>query len=563
MNKEQLLDAVGGIDEEILLESQIKNSRGSVMLRRLLLAAAIIGALTVTVIAASGLFSRSIENADLVTDETVFPFNMDAQGNIIMEGQSGLKVTMEVTVNEDAPAYLEEFYVLEMPEQWRVAGGGSSGDGYVYYSHSYAWKKGDLPGKVRLEQNVVSYYTDGIYGEKCVGTLPKLNENDGVTSQITEFAGISVLKVTIPALPRFTDDPSIDAYYCVDGETRLYWTDGDYMLMFAYPSWMSDSEAKTYMNSIEKEAYVDARPDDFGKVNPQSIAQRLPHLSIGADNGTTCANNTMGLGRFTYSDGYIYCGVPGSIYRFDTTTGQTTRMILADAYADPGELFATDNYICYLDTWNNLMALGKDGTTEEYIYQGIHSAKLYAEGMTLYSNTGIIDLQTGKVEKWPEGTIGYYVDEGYVYTIREDVMAFFRAKKGTNDFEEISLSFYPISVLSNDGAVYLSRGGLEKTWNIMRYENGEEEELPVRALEFQVVGDQIIYRCEDEDGRQIKSYDMHTGQVEVLCREGFNFSILEERYLCVLCADENGQGYGVITDWNTGKQWVLDIYNES
>lgn len=559
MNKDQLFDAIGGIDEGFLAEAQMKAKRSTGTLRRVLLAAAIIGALAVTAMAASGLFSRPVEDGDIVTGETVFPFYMDEKGNIITEGAAGLKVRMDVTVNADAPEYLEEFYVLDMSEEWKIAGGGSAGDGYVWHSNGFEWAKGDLPGKVRLWQDAVSYYTVGTYGENVVDTLPKLDERDGVTSEITEFAGISVLKVTIPKLTRFVGDPNINAYYCVEGETRLYWTDGDYILMFAWPAWMPDSEAEQLMRSIEKEAFVDSRPADFGKIDPAGIARRLPDFSVAPETGTTCANNTMGLGRFTYSDGYIYCAGDGYIYRYDLQTGDTEEIVLADKYAGPGEMFATENYICYLDTWSDLKVLPKKGGEEGYIYQGIHSPRLYAEDTILYSSNGVMDLQTGQITQWPKGTIGYYVDDQYVYTIRDEVQGFFRAKKGTMNFEEVSLSFQPISILSHDGAVYMTQGGVYKPWDVICYQDGEETVLPVKALEFQIFDGLLIYRCEEEGGMVIKTYDLHSGKTEVLCEEGFNFSILEQRYVCVLCADENGQAYATIIDWQTGERACVDV----
>ena len=559
MNKEQLLEAFGGIDESFLVEAQEMKPRNTGVLRRVMLAAAMVATLTITVLATAGLFSQPVENGDIVTGETVFPFYMDDKGNIITGGATGLKVTMDVTVNADAPEYLEEFYVLDMSEEWVIAGGGGAGDGYVWYSNGFEWSKGDLPGKVRLWQDTVSYYTEGTYGDNVVGTLPKLDERDGVTSEITEFAGISVLKVTIPELTRFANDPNINAYYCVEGETRLYWTDGDYMLMFAWPSWMADSEAEVLIRSIEKEAYVDTRPEWFGKIDPNGIAERLPDFSIGHETGTTCANNTMGLGRFAYADGYIYCAGDGYIYRYDLQTGNTDKIVLSDKYAGPGEMFTTENYICYLDTWSDLVALPKKGGEEKYIYQGIHSPKLYAEDTMLYSSGGVMDLQTGKITQWPKGTIGYYVDDQYIYTIRDDVQGFFRAEKGTMDFEEFSLSFQPISILSYDGAIYMTQGGVNKPWSVTCYKDGVETMLPIKALEFQIFDGNLIYRCEEEGGRVIKTYDMQTGEIEVLSEGGFNFAILEQRYLCVLCADEEGLSFVTIIDWQTKEQTILDI----
>lgn len=558
MKREELLNAIGGIDESLLMESENAARCSGRMVRRVALAAAVIGALALTAAAATGLFSRPIGGSEIITDETVWPFSMDSDGNIIMEGVEGLKVTMEVAVNEDAPEVLEEFYVLEMSEEWSLAGGGGCGDGFFRYSNGYEWEKGALPGRVRLNQDVTYWYKENVYGENCVDTLAKLTAADGVMAEATEFAGISVLKVTIPALPRYKDWPSINAYYCVDGETRLYWTDGDYMLMFAYPAWMSDKEAEQLMRSLEKQPYVDPRPDGYGTVDPDAIADRLPGFSIGQDTGTTCANNTMGLGRFAYSDGYIYCAEVGCIYRYNVESGKTEEMILTDEHADPYQLFATDGYICYTDTWMDLMALDKEGTTEEPVYQGIHSAKVYADGMTLYTTDGIIDLHSGQITNWPAGVHSFYVDDTYVYALQENANCFLRAPKGTLDFEQFPVSFRPISILADGEDIYMTRGDTDKSWNVIRYRDGVETELPIRSLEYQVFDGQIIYRCEDEERWAIKRYNLETGEIMMLHEEGFNFSILEERYVCIYCAGSDGQGYCTIIDWQTGETVTID-----
>lgn len=559
MKREQLLDAVGGLDETMLMESEQKLRRGGKTAYKIVLVAAAIAALAATAAATAGLFSRPIGGSEIITDETIAPFSMDSEGNIIMEGVEGLKVTMEVEVNEDAPDVLEEFYVLEMSDEWHIAGGGGSGDGYFRYSQGYEWKKGDLPGRVRLNQDITYWYEAGVYGENCVDTLSKLTAADGVTAETTEFAGISVLKVTIPALPRYKDGPSIDGYYCVDGETRLYWTDGDYMLMFAYPAWMSDKEAEELMLSLEKQPFVDPRPEDYGKVNPESIAQRLPDLSIGMDNGTSCANSTMGLGKFAYGDGSIYCAGEGCIYRYEIATGNTEKMVLSSPYADPDNILVTGDHILYTDSWSDFVALSKDGATEEFVFQGFHLGHLYAEGTTVYITEGIIDLRTGTVTSWPEGVHSFYVDDTYIYALQEDENCFLRAPKGTMDFQKIPVSFCPIRVLADGEDIYMSRGGADKTWTVIRYRDGEETELPIRALEFQVFDGHIIYCCEEEERWAIKSYNLETGEIRVLHEEGFNFSVLEDRYVCILCADGNGQSYHTVIDWQTGERYLIDV----
>ena len=554
MKREQLLEAIGGVDEQFLMETEQTAKHSGRSVRRIVLVAAIIAVLALTAAASTGLFSLPIGKNEIKPDETVAPFAMDADGNIIPEGVQGLKVTMEVETNAGAPAWLEEIYSLELPKGWTYSGGGSAGDGYRYATMEMNWRMGDKPGELRLHQSVVSYYVEYIYGENCVDTLPKLSPDDLVTSETVSIAGIQALKVTIPELPWHKEGKD-GSDYCAGGETRLYWTDGDYMLQLDYPYWMKDSQVEKILARLEKKDFVPLTPQDYGTINPDRIADIMPVFEVEQGNtGTTAANSVMGLGRFVYNDGYIYFGEVGCIYRYDLQNGETKKFILSNEHSDPEYMFATENYICYADGYSGLMAMKKDGSGEEVIYEGIGSSSLYAEDMILYTADGILNLQTGEVTRLPEGILSYYTDDTYIYAVPEDDGHYFlRSQKDSLDFEKMELSFFPIKVLADGEDLYFTEGGQSRHYQVIRYHDGVETRLPISAVEYQVLDGHVIYRCEDEAGRSIKSYNLQTGEIKVLHDEGFNFSILQERYICLLCADSNGRGYYCILDWETGE----------
>lgn len=554
MKNHQLLDAIGGIDESILAEAEAKPAATKRLTPRLILIAAVVCLLAVTAYAATELLSKPIHSSEIVTGETVFPFTMDKEGNIVMEGVSGLKVTMDVEINPDAPDWIRELYVLDPGEGWVHKGGGSSGSRYEIATKFTTWEKPGQPGELRLDQSVVDFYRNHTYGEKCVDTLPKLSEADGVTVKTVIVGNIEALKVTIPALPNYTGTD-----YCHGGETRLYWTDGNYMLHLDYPYWVTDAQAEAMLQAITVQQFAPATPEDYGRINPQSITERLPDLSIGMDNGTTCANNVTGLGYAAYGDGCIYlAGNENSIYCYEIASGKLAELPLANQTYNPGHMMVTDQYILYSNVWEDLIALKKDGTTEEPVFEGVGSAQLYAEGTTLYTTQGILDLYTGKIQNWPEGVHSYFVDENYIYAVQEgDEKCYLRAEKGTLDFEQISLSFRPVKVLSVDGALYMSKSG---TWDVIRVREGKEETLPVKALEYQVIGDLLIYRDEETSGRSLKSYHLQTGEIRELCDKAFTFSVLEERYLCVFCAYQT-ESYYTLIDLQTDTVTRIDIAN--
>lgn len=558
MKQEQLLQAIGGVSEDMLMESETTKRPAGKSVRRMVLVAAVVGVLAITAAASAGLFSRPIGDTGIVTDETVAPFDMDAEGNIIMGGVEGQKITMEVQIDPDAPAYLEEIYYLELSKQWKDVGGAGAGDEYIYFNWERWWEVEGKPGRLRLHQSATSNYINGVSGKNVVDMLRGLPADTKLTTEKVTMAGLEMLKLTIPELPGY--DESQGHLYCAGGETRLYWSDGRYLLQLDYPYWVTDAEAEKLLQTLQTKGSVAVYPEDFGTVNAEKIAALSPYFEIEPGNtGTTVGNIVMGQGRFAYGDGGIYYSELGHIYHYNLETGATKTYVLSDKMDSPMHLFITENYICYTDSWSKLVALPKDGSPETILYEGINSGTLYAEGMILYIPDGCIDLSTGKITPWKEDLIRWHVDEELIYGVEgSESKSFLRIRKDTMETERIELSFAPITVLADGEDLYFTETGAGDRYCLVHYRDGVETKLPIRALEYQILDGHVIYRCEDEAGRAIKSYNLETGEIKVLSEEGFNFSILEERYVCLCCADDNGQGYCTVLDWQTGEYVQLE-----
>lgn len=554
MKQEELLEAIGGIDEGFLMEAEqgVPGKKGGSLMGKLGLVAAIVAALAVSVAASTGVFSRPVEDMGMVTDETVAPFDMDAQGNIILQGVKGLKITMEVELNKEIPDSLEEIYYLDVPGNWESYGDGTQINRYQIGFWDTFWAQEGKSGRMHLQQSVA---TDYALGNHCVDTLPKLDEADGVTVQAVEFAGLHGVKVTVPqGLSRK------DAQYCPDGETRIYWTDGAYMMKFVYPRWVSDDDAEAILKTLHKERYIQAIPEDYGIVNVEKLRELKPGLDLDAGNGTSIANIVMGQGMFAYGNGRIYYGGVGRIYSIDPANGGVEELVLANPYSHPYYLFTTEDYVGYVPEYDTLEVLALDGSGEKQIYQGIGSTNLYADGMQLYSDGGKemlsrIDLNTGEITDLLPDVNTYYVDGENIYATQTGQGHYFlRSGKEAVDFEKVPLSFYPIKVLADGEDLYFCEGGVGGTRQLIRYRDGEETRLPIFAYDYQILDGHLIYR--DEGNRKLlKSYDLATGDTKVLCDTLFDFGILEGRYICSLCFGGDVE----IFDWQTGEIQIVDI----
>lgn len=560
MKKEQLLEAIGEVDEQLLLQSELVCHTGKKTIRRLLLVAAAIALLAITAAAGVGLMSRPIGETEIILGETIAPFYMDAQGNIIPSGVEGIKIAMEVAVDADVPTYLEEIYHLNMSEEWEWSGGGGGMGLYTYFSWSKCWAQEGKPGEVRLHQNVV----DATQKIQTVDLLEKLTvEAELLTAQKTNVAGIEVLKVVIPAQPNYKGTK-----YCPEGETRLYWCDGQYLLQLDYPNWISDAEAEKLLKTIEKEEYIVPLPEDYGTVNTERISQLSPQFSVQkGQTGTAMANSVMGWGRFACSDNVIYYGNDGQIIGFDLQTQKSTIYQLPNRLSSTLELFATENYICYEDMRDALMAQPKKGGEPVAIYQGLGVTHLYADGPELYSNNGAdylsrINLETGKVEHLVDNANSYYVDDTYIYVVQSgtDENYFLRSRKDTIRFEKIPLSFHPVKVIADGEDLYFCRGGKGYDYRVIHYRDGVEKELPVYAYDYQIMDGKLLYHDEREEW-MIRSYDLKTGEISVLQERCHDFAIMEGRYIGFTCVDDENHPYPVILDTKTGESYKPKLTN--
>lgn len=560
MKKEELLEAMSFVSEDLLQETEAKPRFSGKMLGRLILVAATVAALAISVAAATGLLSRPIGEVGIVENETVAPFEMDAEGNIILGGVKGQKVTMQVEIDPDAPGYLEEIYHIEPSTPWKSAGGAGSGSLYIHYTWDKYWEVEGKPGRLRLHQSTTSNYINNVSGENVVDLLRGLPAGTELTTEKVTMAGMEMLKLTIPELPGY--DENKGHLFCAGGETRLYWSDGRYLLQLDYPYWVTDAEAEKLLSTLSSRKYVVPYPEDYGKVNTQRLSQLDPEFYVTeGKTGTVMANSVMGTGRFAYSDGNVYYGGDGKMIAYNLETGTVKTIWLPDDHDLTFDLFATENYICYEDMRDALMAAPKDGGEPVVIYQGLGIHHLYAEGPMIYTNNAAdylsrINLETGKEEILLEGgAYRYFVDDSYIYVAQGDgKQQIMRSPKDKIDFQPISLSFYPVTVLADGDALYMAKGGKDVQRQVIQYKDGMETRLPVYSWQYQILGDQLIY-LDEIDRDTLKSYDLNTGETKVLMERAVDFSLMEGRYLGIERVDENRHTFPAILDLETGKYY--------
>ena len=116
------------------------------------------------------------------------------------------------------------------------------------------------------------------------------------------------------------------------------------------------------------------------------------------------------------------------------------------------------------------------------------------------------------------------------------------------------LDFTPNKVIADGECLYFCewidenrRGEGEPRYQLNRVEDGVTTKLQVYSWFYQIVNDCVLYREEGTDA--LKSYNMKTGETQILAANVFEFAVLKDRYVCIARYDEDV----VILDWDNNK----------
>lgn len=565
MTREDILEAIGAVDGNLIAESEaLTLGRRSPVLWKICAAAAVVAAMGVTALAAVKLLSRPVEDGG-VTVGTVAPFSIDNGGNIVMEPVTGWKVAMEVEFDADAPETLEEVYRLLPSELWKYQYDSVRDDDLLEdHENLTVWAHANGPGQIRLHQHVAGYY--GLEGENVVDCLHDLPLDVELKTEIVTIANHQVLKLTIPAV-RIDGMLDQNAMYCEEGEVRLYWTDGKYLLQLDYPIWVPEKEVETMLGSLFTIKHVEVYPDHWGKIEPERIAALDPGFMLDEDQtGTTAINDTMTVGMMAYEDGMLYLGASGGIFQYEIETGEYA-FLETEEYSLPRNVFLTENYICYTDYIfgrYGLYCISKDGSKRDYVYEGISIGSLRVVGSMLYGLDGEelkrIDLQTGEITTLAENVNRYFVTEKYLFVLPVDGNFFLRSDRDDIRFERFSLTFRPISMVNDGEDLYFTEGGeLEegkRRYQIVQYSDGVERRLLIYSDRFQLLNGKVIY-ADESDSSIIKAYDLADGKIDVLQENVFDFYICPDGNVVFHYLYRDGWG---ILDQESGELTKVENY---
>jgi len=250
---------------------------------------------------------------------------------------------------------------------------------------------------------------------------------------------------------------------------------------------------------------------------------------------TTCANIVMGGGDFAYHNNFIYFNTRSGIGEYDLLSKESV-IIPSKNHVD-SSLYIDDNYIYFAQSdKKGLIRMTKDGKKAKSIYEG---ASGYRSLYLTQTHAYYLDFMDGSLFRYNFETSteeelcsirnGYFVEGNTIYALADhnDAIYLYQSDINDIDFQHINLSFSPIAVLAVDDTLYLTKKGV---WEVVMVKDGKETTLPIRSLNYQVLGNQLFYQ--EEVTNMLKSYNLDTGEIRTIFENDFwTFCVLAERYI--------------------------------
>lgn len=270
------------------------------------------------------------------------------------------------------------------------------------------------------------------------------------------------------------------------------------------------------------------------------------------ENGSSISNLSTSLGNFVYAEDGIYYGATGFIYKCDFNGNTLMVYPLSNALDTPHYMFVTEDAIIYAGI-NGLCMQPKDGSEPVSICPDLGVTVAYADGNQLYVTNGAtmlsrINLVTLEQVDLLENVSEYFVDENYIYAVQSGVEhCYYRSSKDVINFEKIEIDFDPNKIIADGDDLYICQwlGNEGRRYQVNLVHDGEASALPVHSWLYQVLDGFVIY-LEDQT-YTLKCYDVSTGKTTKLAENVFEFSVLDDRYVCI----EHFNQSSVIYDWET------------
>ena len=227
MKTYELMESISAVDEEMLLECETTKYTRRPTVYRILLAAAIIALLSVTVFGTSRLFMKVHEGE--IVPHTFHMESLAAQWTVTYEEEhNGYILTAEIDTYEDVPMKLVRPYLPKVSANWECASVANAkyNDEIGMVSVSWSYVEDGQEYKVSYRQESAGVYN--AKGDGCVWWITDAPDDVTMSGEVTTISEAAVYRVDVSGSKYTWSHPSY-------AHSLIFWSDGYSIFMLQIP----------------------------------------------------------------------------------------------------------------------------------------------------------------------------------------------------------------------------------------------------------------------------------------------------------------------------------------
>ena len=244
MMKSRLLESIGGVDEELLEQVETAQYSRRMPVFKMLLVAAIIATLSLSVVAAQSLFA-DVDDGEVVSK--VFKINSVNSAYELGEvyEYGGYTIRADIDTVKDVPMKLLYPYLPVVPEDWVCSGAAHAkyDDEYGMIGITWEFERDGETYEVFYRQESAYFYNKS--EEQHVWDLFQVPEDMTVFGQVEMLGDARLYRVYLSATEKK------NTMYQPYGQSLIFWSDGYSIFLLQVPEVMSDAEIFDLMCSLE------------------------------------------------------------------------------------------------------------------------------------------------------------------------------------------------------------------------------------------------------------------------------------------------------------------------
>lgn len=244
MMKYELLESIGSVDDQLLEQAETARYTRRSPVFKVLLVAAIVAMLSMTVIAAQSLFA-DVDGGEVVPKTfKISSVNSEYELDEVHE-HFGYNIHADIDTVQDVPMKLLYPYLPSVPEDWKCIGSAHARYDGEYGVMGISWefeRDGEMYEVFYRQESAYFYNTSE---DQYVWSVTNVPEDMTVSGRVEMLEEAKVYRVFL------SGTAEKNTIYHPYGQSLIFWSDGYSIFLLQVPDVMSDEEIFDLMCSLE------------------------------------------------------------------------------------------------------------------------------------------------------------------------------------------------------------------------------------------------------------------------------------------------------------------------